>query len=184
VATGERARVAAALLRFLDDEHSAIAGGMAVNAYGYVRAIRDVDVITALPLTEARRRLREHGVPSRLVGRRLEGVIAAGRGRAEGVPFAVLSSRAPVATARTVELVVRGQPLRLIDADTLVELQLDTPGPHGVHDVAVLVTLHPELEARALAVASARGKRFAERVLKAIRVIRGQRSAARAASRR
>jgi hypothetical protein len=177
VAAGKFAKAAAALLRILDDERSAVAGGMAVNAHGYIRATQDVDVITELPLPEARRRLRAQGVDARLFKGDphdgdfpcLKGVIAVGDRPTDAVPFDVLPALVPVTAANTVQLTVRDQALRVVNAVTLIDLKLAAAGPNDLYDVAILVALHPELEANALALASAKGKKFAERVLKMIR---------------
>src|SRR5205814_2034661 len=73
-AAGKYARAGARLLDILGRDRCAIVGGMAVNAHGFVRATRDVDVVTAMSLEDARRLLRHQGVEVRLLkGDRLEG---------------------------------------------------------------------------------------------------------------
>src|SRR5215472_2070823 len=112
MAAGKFTRAAARLLRILGQDRSAIAGGVAVNAHGYVRATRDVDVITALPLGEARRRLREHGIEARLFrGDPLEGgceclkgILPVGPRPTDAVPFDVLPALEPVTPDRTIEV--------------------------------------------------------------------------------
>jgi len=66
MAAGKFVKAAAQLLRILGEDRCAIVGGMAVNAHGFVRGTRDVDVIVMIPLAEARRLLAENGVTARL----------------------------------------------------------------------------------------------------------------------
>jgi hypothetical protein len=61
MAAQRHSRVAVRLARLLGPD-CAIVGGMAVNAHGYLRATRDVDVMVLVPLAEARRRLSAAGV--------------------------------------------------------------------------------------------------------------------------
>ena len=108
MAAGKFTRAAAQILRILGEPRGAIAGGLAVNAHGYMRATRDVDVITALPLGEARRRLREHGIVARLFRADpleggvacLKGVLSVGPRPTDAVPFDVLPALEP-ATVRS-----------------------------------------------------------------------------------
>jgi hypothetical protein len=165
MAVGKFTRAAAQLLRVLGEARSAIVGGLAVNAHGYIRATRDVDIITSLPLGEARRRLREHGIEARLFrGDPLEGgfeclkgILPVGPRPTDVVPFDVLPPLEPVTPDRTIEVVVRGQRLRVVDGDTLVKLKLQAGGPKDLYDVAMLVGLHPDWEERAVALASRAG---------------------------
>lgn len=177
MAAGKFTKAAARLIDFLGDDRCAVAGGMAVNAHGYIRATRDVDVIVAMPLRVAQKRLRGHGVEARLFKGDpldgdfdcLKGVIAVGPRAVDAVPFDVLPQLVPLALDRTIELVVRGQKLRVVDADTLIALKLRAGGPNDLYDVAMLAALHPDWEDKALAMAAATGKDLAERLVALMR---------------
>jgi hypothetical protein len=177
MAAGKFTRAAAELLRILGVDRSAIVGGIAVNVHGYARATREVDVMTTMPLAEALRRLREHGVEARLFKADplagdldcLKGILPVGRRALDAVPFDVLPPLEPVTPERTVELVVTGQRLRVVDPETLFRLKLRAGGPNDLYDIAILVGLHPQWEGRVVALASVKGKEAAERLLGLLR---------------
>jgi len=177
MAAGKFTRAAAELLRILGVDRSAIVGGIAVNVHGYARATRDVDVMTAMPLAEALRRLREHGVEARLFKGDplaghfdcLKGILPVGRRAVDAVPFDVLPPLEAVTPERTVELVVKGQRLRVVDQETLFRLKLRAGGTNDLYDIAILVGLHPQWESRVVALASGRGKEAAERLMGLLR---------------
>lgn len=174
---GKFARAGAKLLEVLGPDRCAIAGGMAVNAHGFVRATRDVDVIAAMPLTEARRRLRESGIAAKLVkGDVLEGdfdcvkgVIGVGASGTDAVPFDVLPPLVPFDPAQAIELLVRGARLRVVDRDTLIRLKLRAGSIKDVYDIAILANLHPSWADRALALAAQKGTDAARRIADLIR---------------
>jgi len=184
MAAGKLVKAAARLLRILGEERCAIAGGMAVNAHGFVRGTRDIDVIVTMPLTEARRLLSENGVTARLskgdvVGgdfHCLKGVITVGSRPADAVPFDVLPPVVPLEPERFMDLVVRGQRLRVVDPDTLLRLKLRAGSSHDLYDVAILTNLHPDWMEHALALAVSHGKEMGERLATLIRDprVRGQ----------
>lgn len=141
---------------------SAIAGGVAVNAYGFARGTRDVDVITSIPLTEVRGRLKRRGIEALLhKGDPLEGefpclkgvvgVSSADAKRSSGVPFDVLPQLVPIGME---ELDVDGHRLRIVDLETLIRLKLKAGSVKDLYDVAILVHLHPDLLSRAEALAA------------------------------
>jgi hypothetical protein len=173
LAAGKFARAAAELIRILGEERSAIAGGMAVNAHGFVRGTRDVDVIVAMPLADARAALVAAGISARLFrGDVIEGdipcvrgVIATGRRPADAVAFDVLPALVPLRPESFVELDVHGQRLRVVDADTLLRLKLKARSPRDLYDVAILCGLHPGWKDRALRLALAEGEEVSERLL-------------------
>jgi hypothetical protein len=149
-------RVAARLVRILREGDCAIVGGLAVNAYGYVRATRDVDLIVALPLPEARRRLAEAGLPTKLLrGDILDRGFDSLKGVHGGVPFDVLPPLVPLEAERTVVLEVHGLRLPVVDFETLVRLKLRAGGPRHLLDLAMLVNLRPERRERTLGLAAA-----------------------------
>lgn len=140
---------------------AAVAGGLAVNAYGFPRATRDVDVITSVPLTEARDRLKRRGIdcvlrkgdPMEGDFSCLQGVIGTTRrGSAGGVPFDVLPELVSIST-EVVE--VSGRPLRVVDLETLTRLKLKAGSIKDLYDVAILAHLHQGLRRRALVLAAA-----------------------------
>jgi hypothetical protein len=184
MAAGKFVKAAAQLIRILGEERCAIAGGMAVNAHGFVRGTRDVDVIVTMPLADARKLLSENGVMARLFKgdfvegdfHSLKGVIAVGSRPADAVPFDVLPALVPLAPERFVEVVVRGQRLRVVDPDTLIRLKLRAGSPHDLYDVAILANLHPDWMEHALALAVSHGREMGERLATLIRDprVRGQ----------
>lgn len=140
---------------------SAIAGGVAVNVYGFARGTRDVDIITSIPLAEVRHRLKRHGIESLLHKgdpregdfpclKGVVGVSSRGSKGHAGVPFDVLPQLVPMEMA---ELDVQGHRLRIVDLETLIRLKLKARSVKDLYDVAILVHLHPDLGPRAEALA-------------------------------
>lgn len=163
MAAGRFVRAAARLVRVLGEDRCAVAGGVAVNVHGYVRATRDVDMIVSVPLAEARQRLRDGGITARVFeGDPLEGefsclkgVVELGGRPVDAVPFDVLPPLVPFEPSRMVDLTVRGERLRVVDIETLLRLKLKAGGPKDLYDVAILVNLHPKWKARAEGLAAA-----------------------------
>ena len=184
MAAGKFVKAAAQLLRILGEDRCALAGGMAVNAHGFVRGTRDVDVVVAMPLAEARRLLSKSGVTARLFKGSLvegdfpclKGVIPVGSRPADAVPFDVLPTLVPLEPERFVDLLVRGQRLRVVDPDTLIRLKLKAGSSHDLYDVAILANLHPDWMEHALALAASHGTEMGERLATLIREprVRGQ----------
>jgi hypothetical protein len=151
MAANRLVRASARLLRALGKGDAAIVGGMAVNAYGYLRATRDVDVIVNLPLAEARRRLEQHGIATTLLRGDvrdgdfscLKGVL--GRPGREAVPFDILPPLVPLDPTLFVEVEVAGQTLVIVDLPGLLRLKLRAGGVKDLYDIAVLASLRPEL---------------------------------------
>jgi hypothetical protein len=176
VAAGKFLKAAASLLKILGDD-SALVGGMAVNAHGFVRATRDVDVMIGGALSEARRRLEAAGVKARLFKEQsldgdftcLKGVLGVGPEGDEAVPFDVLPALVPLVVEKLVALDVGGLQLRVVDPDTLFRLKLKAGAPRDLYDIAILSNLHPEWAELALALAAGRGARQAERMAVLIR---------------
>lgn len=145
--------VASALLEGLDREpRSAIVGGVAVAAHGYVRATRDIDLVVGLPLTEAQARLAAHGIATTLQrGDPLEGDFSCLKGTLYGVPFDLIPALVPIAWERCVTLSVRDKRVQVVDLDSLIALKLRAGSIRDVLDVAMLVLLHPDREPQARA---------------------------------
>jgi hypothetical protein len=96
VAAQRFTQVAVRLVRIIGESESVVAGGLAVNAHGDLRATRDVDIVACLPLAEARRRLAARGIRTWLVrGDVLEGDFPCLKGALSGVPFDVLPAWCP-----------------------------------------------------------------------------------------
>ncbi len=150
-APGSLVAVAHALLEALGREpRSAIIGGLAVAAHGYVRGTHDVDLMVGIPLVEAQRRLTAAGVVSTLYrGDPLEGDFACLRGAWQGVPFDVLPELVPVAWAQRDHVHAGAARLDVIDLASLLHLKLLAGSPRDLVDAAMLCLLHPEMQARA-----------------------------------
>jgi hypothetical protein len=126
-------------------------------AHGFVRATRDVDLLTRLPLSQARERLSKGGLETRLLrGDVLEGGFSCLKGECDGVPFDVLPQLVPIHwdLAPTVEDEAAGG-LRAVALQDLIALKLKAQGPKDLMDAAMLVLLHPESEPRARELATA-----------------------------
>ena len=150
-------RVARRIAEALGTEDCLLVGGLAVMAHGFVRATRDVDLLTRLPLPEARARLEASGLPTRLLkGDPLEGGFSCLKGECEGLPFDVLPQLVPVHWEAAPRVEGRGAgSLRVVPLVDLLALKLKAQGPKDLMDAAILVLLHPETEARALDLATA-----------------------------
>jgi hypothetical protein len=121
-------------------------------AHGFVRATRDVDLLTRLSLREARARLAKDGLPTRLErGDSLEGGFSCLKGECDGVPFDVLPQLVPIhwEAAPRVETKRGAATLRVVPLGDLLALKLKAQGAKDLMDAAILVLLHPETEARA-----------------------------------
>jgi hypothetical protein len=92
------------------------------------------------------------------------------------VPFGVLPALVPLAPERFVDVVVRGQRLRVVDPDTLIRLKVRSGSSHDLCDVAILANLHPDWMEHALALAVSHGRERGERLATLIREprVRGQ----------
>lgn len=155
-------RAAARLLEIIGFEHSVVIGGVAVNAYGFVRGTRDVDILVTISLDEARRRLKAAGVETRHFKGSggdlscLKGVVGVTvAGHVLGVPFDVLPQLVPVDLARAVVIEARGCRLQVVDIEALFRLKFHAGGVKDLHDVAVLARRRPEWLASARALAAA-----------------------------
>ena len=143
-------RTARRLAQALGADDCVLVGGLAVIAHGYVRATRDVDLVTRLSLSEARRRLESQGIPARMLrGDPLEGDFSCLRGEIEGVPYDVLPQLVPIDWERTLFLFESRHPLRLVGVEDLLALKLRAQGPKDLMDAAILTLLHPEARERA-----------------------------------
>jgi hypothetical protein len=83
----------------------------------------------------------------------------------------------PLTPERFVDVVVRGQRLRVVDPDTLVRLKLRAGSWHDLYDVAILANLHADWMEHALALGVSQGKEMGERLAALIRDPRVRRRA-------
>lgn len=157
-AAGRRRLTAAAvrLARLLGPEECVLIGGLAVAAHGFVRATDDIDFITRKPLDEARKKLREAGLETRLLrGDILEGGFSCVKGEIDGIAFDVLPPLVPIPWDEALSVEVGGGTLRVVPLDSLLQLKFRAGGPQDLLDAARLVLLHPDLELRARELATA-----------------------------
>lgn len=156
--------VAHALLDALErDPLSALVGGVAVAAHGYVRATKDVDILVGFPLREAQARLLARGIATTLHrGDPLEGDFSCLKGTLDGVPFDILPQLVNVAWDQRETVTVGQATVDVVDLLSLLDLKLRAGSPRDLVDVAILVLLHPDREAEALALAKTR--RLADRL--------------------
>lgn len=142
-------------------EGSGLAGGLAVAAWGEIRATRDVDFVTVRPLAEVERALREAGLT--FVSRRgdsfssdLPWVV---EGELDGVRFQVFAPRAgrPFSTVSVSPTGGEESAVRVIALADLLRLKLEAGGPKDLWDAARLLRRYPEELPRALAQASSLG---------------------------
>ena len=152
-------RVALRLAEIIGEGDCALAGGLAVVAHGFMRATRDVDLVTRRRLTEVRERLSERGIETRLLrGDPFEGGFSCVKGTLEGIPFDVLPELVPVNWGATLPLLRgSGVTLNLIGLEDLLRLKFQAQGPKDLMDAAMLILLHPDVRKRARGLAASFG---------------------------
>lgn len=149
---GRLARLARRLTELLGDG-SGLAGGLAVAAWGEIRATRDVDFVTTMPLSEVERLLTGAGLRHQAHrGDPLSGDLPwVVRGEVDGVPFQVFAPRGGRSFS-TIELNPPGLDgvVRVVDLGDLIRLKLEAAGPKDLWDVARLLARYPERRVPAL----------------------------------
>ena len=123
-------------------------GGLAVSAWGYIRATDDVDFVANLTAAAVLERLKAAGIPARTQkGSVLDGDIEwCIKGRLGDVVFDILPPVVPLDFGRAVTLTLgRGNAIRVVDLDGLVRLKLRAGGPQDLLDAAQLLKKHPKL---------------------------------------
>jgi hypothetical protein len=150
-------RVARRLAEALGPDECLLAGGLAVMVHGFVRATRDVDLVTRLPLSEAKARLERGGLKTTLLrGDVFEGGFSCLKGECDGLPFDVLPQLVPIhwdAAAPVDALESSG--LRAVALLDLLALKFKAQGAKDLMDAAMLVLMHPETEPDAKELATA-----------------------------
>ncbi len=140
---------------------SALAGGLAVAAWGEIRATRDVDFVSLRSLSEVERALQEAGLE--IVSRRgnpysddLPWVV---RGELEEIPFQVFSPRrgTPFSTVAVSPTGEGGKTIPVVGIEDLLRLKLEAGGPKDLWDAARLLRRYPDRVPRAIACASSLG---------------------------
>jgi hypothetical protein len=144
-------RAARTVAEAIGTEDTVLAGGLAVMAYGFVRGTRDLDLLTRVPLSEARARLQRKGIPTRLLkGDPVAGGFSCLKGECEGLPFDVLPELVPLHWEAAVTVGARDSgALRVVSLADLLALKLRAQGAKDLMDAATLVLMHPEMEPRA-----------------------------------
>lgn len=152
-------RAARRIVEILGKDECVLVGGLAVGAYGYVRATQDVDFVSRIPLVQVQKRLREHDVAATLRrGDPLDGDFSCVSATIEGVRVDILPPLVPIEWERALELpLTRTVSLRVVDLDALLQLKLRAGGAKDLMDVAALVLCHPEQRERAQELATGRG---------------------------
>ncbi len=143
----ETIEAAATALAAALGEAAVLIGGLAVSAWGYVRATDDVDFIARLPVAEVVARLAKAGIESRVLkGNALEGDIPwCVKGRISGFAFDVLPPLVPLEFDLAVPVALgSGREVRVVDLDGLLRLKLRAGGPQDLLDAAQLLRRHPE----------------------------------------
>ncbi len=125
-----------------------LVGGLAVSAWGYVRATDDIDFVANVSVQEVQERLAAAGIDSRVLrGSLLDADIPwRVKGRISGFAFDVLPPLVPIDFEKAVTVTLAGQkPVRVVDLEALLRLKLRAGGPQDLLDTAKLLRAHPEL---------------------------------------
>ena len=152
-------RVAERIASILGDSCLLI-GGLAVSAWGHIRATEGVDFICSLRPEDIQRMLSAEGISSEhRRGHILEGDIPwVVEGKLSGVPFQILPPLLPINWEHATSIPMpNGTELRVVDIDDLVQLKLKAGGALDLWDVAMILQKHPELKARIRELAESRG---------------------------
>lgn len=128
-------------------EDGMMVGGLAVAAWGYVRATDDVDFVANLTAATVLERLKAAGISARVLkGSVLDGDIEwCIKGRLGEITFDILPPVVPLDFERAVTVTLaRGKAVRVVDLDGLLRLKLRAGGPQDLLDAAQLLRKHPK----------------------------------------
>ena len=127
---------------------SLLIGGLAVSAWGHVRATEDVDFVSSESPEELQRLLTNIGIQTEL----RRGDVLAGNlpwvihGSVGDVSLQILPPPVPIQWENaTVVKIPGGGELRVVDLPDLLRLKLRAGGTRDLWDVAVLLKKHPSL---------------------------------------
>jgi hypothetical protein len=141
-------------------DSAVLVGGLAVSAWGYVRATDDIDFVANVPASEVQKRLAAAGLASQV----LEGSVLDGdipwcvKGKVAGFAFDVLPPLVPIDFDQAVTVRLAGRkPVRVVDVESLLRLKLRAGGPQDLLDVAKLLRVHLGLVDRVRGVAEKYG---------------------------
>jgi hypothetical protein len=138
---------AATRLAALLGDDGMMVGGLAVAAWGYVRATDDVDFVANLSAATVLERLKAAGISARVLkGSVLDGDIEwCIKGRLGEIAFDILPPVVPLDFERAVTVTLgRGNAVRVVDLDGLLRLKLRAGGPQDLLDAAQLLRKHPK----------------------------------------
>ena len=139
---------AAAQLSSILGEGALLIGGLAVSAWGHVRATEDIDFVSKLDPKALQERLGVHDISSELRrGDVLEGDIPwVLHGKFGNVSFQVLPPIVSIAweNATAVNL-PDGSEVRIVSLEDLIHLKVRAGGTRDRWDVAELVRVNPEI---------------------------------------
>ncbi|MBN2493331.1 MAG: hypothetical protein JXR96_01965 [Deltaproteobacteria bacterium] len=160
----DRLLVVAERLAGVLGEQCVLIGGLAVAAWGHVRATRDVGFASRVDASLIRERLAKAGIPNELrtgdpFGGDLEWVV---HGTLDEVPFEILAPPMPVDWDAASEIdMPDGCVIRLVGLRDLLRLKIGAGGPRDLWDVASLLKSYPEERDVALSEAERQGRREA-----------------------
>ncbi len=123
-----------------------LVGGLAVGAWGYIRATDDIDFVAGIPADEVKERLESAGLSCQIQkGNVPDGDLAwCVKGCVHGIRFDILPPVVPLDFDRAVTLELsRGKAVRVVDLDGLLRLKLKAGGPQDLLDAAQLLRKHP-----------------------------------------
>lgn len=139
---------AAARLSSILGNECLLIGGLAVSAWGHVRATEDIDFVSNLDPESLQRRLSNHKVPAELRrGDVLEGDLPwVLHGKIGSVPFQVVPPLVPIAWEKATGVTLPdGTELRIVDLADLIKLKIRAGGARDLWDVAVLLKQYGEM---------------------------------------
>ena len=139
---------AAARLSSILGNECLLIGGLAVSAWGHVRATEDIDFVSNLDPESLQRRLSNHKVPAELRrGDVLEGDLPwVLHGKIGSVPFQVVPPLVPIAWEKATGVTLPdGTELRIVDLADLIKLKIQAGGTRDLWDVAELLKQYGEL---------------------------------------
>ena len=140
---------AAVRLNSILGETCLLIGGLAVSAWGHVRATEDIDFVCRLEPPDIQTLLSDRSITTQLrKGDLLEGdvpwVIS---GSLSEIPFQILPPVVPIEWDQATTIPMPdGSALMVVDLMSLIRLKLHARGVRDLWDVAMLIQSHPKRE--------------------------------------